>query len=148
MEGGITALFWKGDKMSKSAIYAVNTTVGTTVDVGEVIPVDTVVRRFGSNLSLVNDAIVLKGAGYYSVSASVTLSATIADEISVALYQDGRLVPGTKASVTMAAANDVATLSIDALVRVIGCNENSVLTLVVSDQAVGTVDVAIVVEKK
>lgn len=134
--------------MSKSAIYAVNTEVGSAVPTGVIFPIEDIVRRFGNNVNLVNSGIVLKGSGYYSVSVNLTLTATAADEMTATLFQDGMPVPGATASVTMAAVGDVATLSIDALVRVLGYCDTSVLTVRLSSQPVTNVSSSIEVEKK
>lgn len=133
--------------MSKSAIYAIYTIPGTAIAVNGVLPLNVINRRYGCNCSLLNNGIALEGAGYYDVDATVTVTATAADAVTVSLYQDGVPVPGATATAIAAAVGDQVVIPITAIVRVLCNAATSVLTLVVSGQAVTTFNTAVAVEK-
>lgn len=139
----------------KSAIYTANTTPATltltTAQPIATLSLGTVIRRFGQNVQLSGNGILVGGAGYYDVDASVTLTPAAAGEYTVTLYQDGAAVPGATQTVTAAAAAAIA-FNIPALVRLQCCNSSATLTLVLSTTAAlpATVvanNVAVVVEK-
>ena len=120
-----------------SAIYCANTSKQTLVE-GGAIPFGGVVRRFGKNIQMDGQNIVLMGSGYYDVVVSATLSPAATGDVSIQLYQDGVAVQGATASATVAAANDLVDLVIPCLVRNCGCDCNTVLSLVVD--AAGTLE--------
>lgn len=131
--------------MSKSLIY---TALTAPVDVlaGGVIPLGTIVRRYGCAVNLNGNGIALSEAAYYDVHANVTVAATAAGEISATLLVDGVAYPGAIATATATAAGDVVVLPIDAIVRVGCCEGIKSLALVLS--AAGTVqNVAVSVER-
>ena len=131
-----------------SALYAVNTAAGTSIAAGGTIPLTQVVRRFGCGAVLNGNAITVKGRGYYEVDATVSVAAGAAGPVTVSLLKDGQAVPGATATVTAKAAGDVVTLPINALVKVFCCaDDRANLTLVVTDQAVTTVNAAVIVQK-
>ena len=55
----------------KSALYAVLQTP-TAVAIDGVIPLGSLIRRYGCDISLNGNAVNLSGAGYYDVDASIT----------------------------------------------------------------------------
>ena len=131
-----------------SALYAANTTTGTPVAAGGTVPLTQVVRRFGCGAVLNGDAVTVKGRGYYDIDATVSVAATAAGAVTVSLLKDGQQVPGAPATVTAKAAGDIVTLPISAMVKVFCCAEDRAnLTLVVTDQAVTTVNAAVVAQK-
>lgn len=130
----------------KSGIYAVNTTQGTAVANGGTLPLGNIIRRYGQNITLGGNGLSLTGGGYYDVDATVTVTATAAGPVSAALYLNGVEVPGAVATVT-AAADEIVTLPVSALVRLNGCNAEGTLTLVIGGQAVTSYNTAIVAEK-
>lgn len=130
----------------KSGIYTANTTQGTAVANGGILPLGNIIRRYGQHINLGGNGITLAGGGYYDVDATVTVTAAAAGPVSVALYLNGVAVPGAVATVT-AAADGIVTLPVSALVRLNGCNAEGTLTLVVGGQAVTTYNTAMVVEK-
>lgn len=131
-----------------SALYAVNTAAGTSIAAGGTIPLTQVVRRFGCGAVLNGNAITVKGRGYYEVDATVSVAAGAAGPVTVSLLKDGQAVPGATATVTAKAAGDIVTLPIDSMVKVFCCaDDRANLTLVVTDQAVTTVNAAVVVQK-
>lgn len=122
----------------KSAIYTANTspvTLNITAQQPEVtLPMGTVIRRFGQNVQLSGNGILLDGEGYYDVDASVTLTPVAAGDYTVSLLRDGVAVPGARQTVT-AAANAAIAFNIPALVRLQCCNSSAVLTLVLTTTA-------------
>lgn len=124
--------------MSKSAIYTANTTPTTlTLTAAQptaTLSLGTVIRRFGCNIQLSGNGILVEGSGYYDIDASVTATPTTAGNYTLSLYQDGVAVPGATQTVTAAAAASI-TFNIPALVRLQCCNSSATLTLVLSTTA-------------
>lgn len=132
--------------MSKSAIYTINTTSGTSLVSSATYGPTSIVRRFGNNCQMANDGIIINGAGYYSVNATVTVVATAAGAVTVSLYQNGQPIAGATATAQAAAVGDTVTLPITALVRLnCNCSESS-LTVVMST-AVTSQNLAFKVER-
>lgn len=129
----------------KSAIYAaMETPVGVAVD--GVIPLGSLIRRYGSDIELNGNAVNLLGAGYYDVDASIT-AAPIADgTVTVTLQQNGVDVPGATASAAAAAGVPV-NVSLPVLVRQVCCAAGSALTLVLSGAASTVDNVALRVQR-
>lgn len=120
--------------MAKAFAFIANNTSQTIIGGGVVNP-GTAVHGFGCTccgrtIQLSGTNINLRETGYYSVDVSATVSASDAGNVTLSLYQDGALV--AQGSETIAAANDPASISFPAGVKV---NCNSVLTLVVTSTA-------------
>mgnify|MGYP004445840171 FL=1 len=129
----------------KSALYAAMQTP-TAVAVDGVIPLGSLIRRYGCDVALNGNAVNITGAGYYDVDASVTVTPIAAGTVSITLYKDGVAVPGATASET-AAANGTVDLSIPALVRQVCCAAGSALTLVLTGAAATVNNVALRVQR-
>lgn len=129
----------------KSALYAAMQTP-TAVAVDGVIPLGSLIRRYGCDVALNGNAVNITGAGYYDVDASVTVSPAAAGTVTITLYKDGVAVPGATASET-AAANGTVDLSIPALVRQVCCAAGSALTLVLTGAAATVNNVALRVQR-
>lgn len=133
----------------KTALYAAMQTP-TSVAVGGVIPLGSLIRRYGCDVSLNGNAVNIAGgqqaAGYYDVDASITVTPAEAGTITATLYKDGVAVPGASASAT-AAANGTVDLSIPALVRQVCCAAGSALTLVLTGVAATVNNVALRVQR-
>lgn len=134
----------------KSALYAAMQTP-TAVAVGGVIPLGSLIRRYGGDIALNGNAVNIIGgaqcAGYYDVDASITVAPTAAGTVTAALYKDGVAVPGAAASATATAADDVVDLNITALVRQVCCAAGSALTLVLTGAAATVNNVALRVQR-
>lgn len=110
----------------KAGIYAVNTNT-QAVAAGGLLGLTTIVRRYGNDnfcnpvVNLANNNVTLGAPGYYLVTVDVTDEPTAAGAVTATLYQDGAAVPGAVATNTAAAGSDATSVSITALVRVIGC---------------------------
>lgn len=134
--------------MSRSGIYAVNTTAGSNLAIGAVYAPSSIIRRYGQCCQMAGNGIVIEGAGYFDVEATVTVAASAAGTITATLYQDGNPVSGATATASVGAAADVVTLPLSALLR-LNCNcSDSVITVVITGQAVTTNNLAIKVEKE
>ena len=124
--------------MSKSAIYTANTAANTitltTAQPTSAIQLGTVIRRYGCNLNLSGNGILVDGDGYYFVDSSATMTAAAAGNYTVALYLDGVAIPGATQTVTAAAAGTF-TINIPALIRLRCCTASSTLTIVLSTTA-------------
>ena len=129
----------------KSALYAAMQTP-TAVAVDGVIPLGSLIRRYGCDVALNGNAVNIAGAGYYDVDASVTVTPTAAGTVTITLYKDGVAVPGATASET-AAVNGTVDLSIPALVRQVCCAAGSALTLVLTGVAATVNNVALRVQR-
>lgn len=130
----------------KSALYTAMQTP-TAVEVGGVIPLGSLIRRYGNDISLNGNAVNITGTGYYDVDASITVAPTAAGTVTATLYKDGVAVPGATASATAAAAGDLVDLSIPALVRQACCAAGSALTLVLTGAAATVSNVALRVQR-
>lgn len=131
-----------------SAIYTVNnsnTTVTTSDETFVQVPLGSVVRRFGRNLTLDGDSIIACGYGYYDCECSLTYTPSAAGTLSVQLYQDGMPIPGATAS-QIATAGGPVNLGISSLIRNCGCNCNSTISAGINLSG-NITNLAIVVEK-
>lgn len=134
----------------KSVLYAAMQTP-TAVAVGGVIPLGSLIRRYGCDVSLNGNAVNITGgnqsAGYYDVDASLTVAPAAVGTVTVTLFKDGVAVPGATASATAAAADDALDLNITALVRQVCCAAGSALTLVLTGAAASVENVALRVQR-
>ena len=73
----------------KSALYAAMQTP-TAVAVDGVIPLGSLIRRYGCDVALNGNSVNITGAGYYDVDASVTVTPTAAGTVTVTLYKKRR----------------------------------------------------------
>ena len=129
----------------KSALYTAMQTP-TAVAVDGVIPLGSLIRRYGCDITLNGDAVNIVGKGYYNVDASITVAPAAAGTVTATLYKDGVAVPGATASET-AAANGTVDLNIPALVRQVCCAAGSALTLVLTGVAATVNNVALRVQR-
>ena len=129
-----------------SAIYAINTN-STTVTAGNVIPC-TVARRTGCAIMEADNMILLRKPGYYIVNATVTLTASEADDVTIVLQKNGVAIPGFTATETFTTATtEVKTFYIQGIVKVLCYEGTPILTLVNASNGVDiiTSNVAITV---
>ena len=129
--------------MSKSVLYTVNQSI-QNVAVDGIINLGTINRRYGNNLDLGGNAILVSGAGYYLIQANITLAPTAEGEVTITMEKDGNAVPGAVASATVAAAGDLVNLSIISIVRESCpcCDGLSNLTFVLSGTAASVSNIA------
>lgn len=121
----------------KSAIYAANQSQSSiTISVSQpsvIVPLGTVIRRFGCELQLSGNGIVIDNNGYYDVQANVTVTPAAAGNYTLTLFKDGVAVPGAVQQINATAGNPVG-FNIPAIVRQ-SCCASSVLTLAISTAA-------------
>jgi hypothetical protein len=132
----------------KSAIYTAMQTP-TEVAVNGVIPLGSLIRRYGCDISLNGNAVNIVGKGYkgyYDVDVSITVSPTAAGTVTATLIKDGVVVPGATASANAAAGAPV-TLAFPALVRQACCASGSALSLVLTGAASTVSNVALRVQR-
>ena len=133
----------------KSALYAAMQTA-TAVTAGGVIPLGSLIRRYGCDIALNGNAVNITGGrhseGYYDVDASITATLTAAGTVTATLYKDGVAVPGATASETGTASGTV-NLNIPALVRQACCASGSALSLVLTGAAATVNNVALRVQR-
>lgn len=130
----------------KSLIYTAMQTP-TAVAVNGIIPLGTIVRRYGCNCNLNGNGIAINGQGYYDVDVSVEAVPDAAGTVTVQLLKDGVAVPGAIAAATVAAVANTVTLAFPATVRLGCCSTGSVLTLLLTGAASTVNNVAARVEK-
>ena len=92
----------------KSALYAVLQTP-TAVAIDGVIPLGSLIRRYGCDISLNGNAVNLTGTGYYDVDASITVAPTAAGTVTATLVKDGVAIPGAEAWCAKMANEDGTT---------------------------------------
>lgn len=128
----------------KSAILTVNKNVN--VPVSGTIPLGSVLRRFGQNLQLEGNGIVVQGQGYYQLDVSITATAVAAGPLTVTVLKDGVELPGATATET-AAANGTVNLCIPYIVREQCCDSSSALTFALTGGAALVNSIAVVAVK-
>ena len=125
--------------MSKSLIYTANTS-GAEVQIGNTVPVGSIIRRYGKCIDATGSAVNLVEAGYYLVDVSASVTAGVAGDVILALTQDGVPVPGARAAVTITTATtQTETLGITAMIRVMCCG-NANLSVLVDGTAAPTIE--------
>lgn len=129
----------------KSALYTALQTP-TAVAVDGVIPLGSIIRRYGCDANLNGNAVNITNAGYYDVDVSITVAPTAAGTVTATLVKDGVAIPGATASAA-AAAGAPTVLSFQALVRQACCASGSALTLVLSGAAATVNNVALRVQR-
>ena len=117
-----------------SAILVVNENTAQ-IPINGLVPLGSVVRRFGKNCLLSGNGVVCDGQGYYQVDAVVTLIPSAVGTVNLTLLSDGVALVGSTVSETVAAANDSATLAISYMVRNRCCEDGQTLTLQVGGVA-------------
>lgn len=129
----------------KSALYTALQSP-TAVAVDGVIPLGSIIRRYGCDANLNGNAVNITNAGYYDVDVSITVAPTAAGTVTATLVKDGVAIPGATASAD-AAAGAPTVLSFSALVRQACCAAGSALTLVLSGAASTVTNVALRVQR-
>lgn len=129
----------------KSALYTALQTP-TAVAIDGVIPLGSIIRRYGCDANLNGNAVNITNAGYYDVDVSITVAPTAAGTVTATLVKDGVAIPGATASAD-AGAGAPTVLSFPALVRQACCASGSALTLVLTGAAATVNNVALRVQR-
>jgi hypothetical protein len=112
-----------------SLIYMTNTTPSTVL-AGGTLPIN-VTRRTGCSIQNGDNSVILRKPSYYKVNATITFTATTADDVTIELRKNNILVPGITATTTVGTANtEVHTLSLTGIIRVLCYEGDAILTLV------------------
>lgn len=135
--------------MSRSLAYAANTQ-DQVIGAGGVINFGNAIRRYGCNCNISGGNATVKGNGYYTLSAAVTLLATAAGTTVITLYKNGVAIPGATASATLVAGNVYQLNTPAAVTRETGCGcaDASTITAVVSGTGFTATNAAITVVKE
>ena len=118
----------------------------TEVPVDGMLPLGSIIRRYGCAANLNGNAVNITNAGYYDVDASVTVAPTAAGTVTVTLVKDGVPIPGATASAA-AAAGAPTVLSFPALVRQPCCAAGAALSLQLTGAAATVSNVALRVQR-
>lgn len=122
-----------------SAIYTANQspypTTLTAQQPSSTLELGTTVRRFGRNLALSGNGILVSGEGYYDVSVNVVATPEATGDYTITLYKDGVAIPGATQTITASAAGAVISFNIPAIVRLQCCDSSATLTAVLTTTA-------------
>lgn len=123
--------------MSKSALYAINSTQQTLTGGGSV-DLGNPVHGFGQtccrkSIDVSGNNLTLRDGGMYGIVISATVTASAPATITLQAYQDG-VAFGVPQAVTIAVANDAAPVTLNLGPRV-ACNGSSIITLVATTTA-------------
>lgn len=132
--------------MNNSLIFMTNTGVSSVLANG-IIPLPTIQRRRGRIIQSGSNSVTLNAPGYYKVNATVTFTAPVAGNVTIALQKSGVNVPGIVGSETIiTATTEISQITLSGIVRV-GCGEGvATLTLVNNGVAITTSNVSLDVE--
>ena len=130
--------------MSKSLILTSNYSP-QILDVGNIIELGNVVRRFGQNLRLDANTINARGAGYYKVDANIELTGTSAGVTKVTMLKDG--VPYAERSISLDVAG-VGVVPIDTVFRVYNNCDSSNISFRLDGTAQTVTGISVVVTKE
>ena len=129
----------------KSLIYTALTSP-TSVLADGIIPLGSLVRRYGCALAMNGNGVNVVETGYYDIKASITVLPTAIGAITATVLVNGNELPGATATTTATAAGDAVNLSIVSVLRKCTCNCPDTITVQLSDA--GTVDnMALVIER-
>lgn len=123
--------------MSKSALYAINSTQQTLTGGGSV-DLGNPVHGFGQtccnkSIDVSGNNLTLRDGGMYGIVISATVTASAAATVTLQAFQDG-VAFGVPQAVNVAAANDAAAVTLNLGPRVV-CNGSSIITLVATTDA-------------
>ena len=123
--------------MSKSALYAINSTQQTLASGGSV-DLGNPVHGFGQTrcqktIDASGNNLTLRDGGMYGIVISATVTASAPATVTLQAFQDG-VAFGIPKSVTIAAANDVESITLNLGPRV-ACSGSSIITLAATTTA-------------
>ena len=134
--------------MSRSLIQTVNPSA-QAVAVGSIIPLGSVLRRYGCNCRLNGNVVEIEGAGYYTISGTITLAPTAAGNVSIAVLENGQPITGASVAGSVSTAGNSVTLPIETTVRQgCCCDGASSISLTLTEGASTVTNVSLRVEKK
>ena len=107
--------------MSCKSLIHTALTSPTAVAADGIIPLGSIVRRYGCALAANGNGVNVIEPGYYDIKASITVLPTASGAITATVIKDGVEIPGATATGTAAAAGDAVNLSIVSVLRKCGC---------------------------
>ena len=137
--------------MSKSLIQVANTSIqAVTPATGSpaIVNLGSTIRRFGCNLVQNGNAIEESGGGYYGIEGTITVTPTAAGIVTVALLENGEVIPGSQVSGSVSTAGNPVTLPLLATSRIACCCGSSNITVGVVVGAGNVTNVALKVVKE
>lgn len=114
--------------MSKSLIQTANTSIQVvtpTATSPAIVSLGSVARRYGCNLRLNGNTIEQEGSGYYEIEGTITVAPTAAGTVTVALFENGKIIDGSQVSGSVSTAGNPVTLPLIGTSRICGCNCSS-----------------------
>lgn len=118
--------------MSKSLIQTASQS-SLVLAAGDVIPLGSVIRRYGCNCRLNGNSVEVEGAGYYEIEGTATLQPTEIGNVSIALYENGVVIPGSTVTGSVSAVDNSVTLPIVSTIRESCCSNPSQITVVLTE---------------
>lgn len=126
--------------MSKSALYAINSTQQTLTGGGSV-DLGNPVHGFGNtgcgccqkSIDVSGNNLTLRDGGMYGIVISATVTASAAGTVTLQAFQDG-VAFGVPMAVNIGAANEAASVTLNLGPRV-NCGASSIITLVATTTA-------------
>lgn len=134
--------------MGKTAKFAYSGNAAQAVGAGSSILFPTAASKTRAIQGNGSGGIQLRAPGTYRVVSSFTLSATAAGTVNVQMSKNSVPAASAKAGATLAAANDLATVSIVDYVTVVGGIGGAYATLTFApDAAVGIEAATVLIER-
>ena len=109
------------------------TTTEQSVLANGIIPLTTIQHKYQSITFPVNNGVLLRKSGYYSVTGTFIVTAPAAGDVTITLQKNGVNVPGITATETVTTADtEFRTLVFNGIVKV-GCCEAPVTLGIVNE---------------
>ena len=118
--------------MSKSLIQVANTSIQPVTPVNgspAIVDLGGTIRRYGCNLRQNGNSIEENGEGYYEIEGTITVAPTTAGIVTVALLENGDIMPGSQVSGSVSTATNPVTLPLLATSRIACCCNSSNITV-------------------
>lgn len=133
--------------MGKALLQTANQSA-QAVAVGSVLSLGQTLRRYGCNCRLNGNAVELVGEGYYVIDVAVTAVPTAVGDVSVAVYENGILVPSAIATASVTTVGNSVTLPIVTTIRQGCCCDGAdSITVVLTEGASTITNISLRVEK-
>ena len=133
--------------MTNNSLIYLATTTSTAVSQNALLPLTQIVRRRNCLIEPLNNAILLKGTGYYKISITATFTGQAAGVATIKAQQNSIDIVGATASTTITTATtEVRSLSYDFIVRVPCSAVPSTIQFVNSGIDITTSNIAVSVE--
>lgn len=116
--------------------------IATDVIAGGSIPLGEVVHKSGCHINAIPRAIIIKGKGYYKITAIASIAVSAVGNISLNIADNGTVI--ATASTTKGAVGDIANLTAQAIVfNNCQCNADHITFTISADGTVNEFDVIV-----